>query len=168
MNLDETKDILARVSAVDGRELSEVTAQAWQELLSDLNHTVAVRAVKLAQKDHHIRWIEPKHILAKVPLATAELNRETQLEKTNGAEEWVACPKPSNFEDLVSFYNALRKVAPWKTEKFSGMMTVGSDQVKPQPHIRPLSALELQREIEKSAESVGWDIPEAEWADHAS
>lgn len=168
MTLDETKDILARVSAVDGRELSEVTAQGWHDLLSDLSHTVAVRALMMAQKDHNIQWVQPKHILAKVPNATAELNREAQQEKTHREDEWVSCPKPTNFDELVAFYNALRKRAPWVTEKPSGMMTVGTSQVKPQVHMRQLSGLELQREIEKSAQSLGWEIPQAEWVDHGA
>lgn len=163
MNLQETKDLLARVSAVDGRELSEVTAQAWQELLAQLSHTVAVRALKLAQQDQNIQWVQPKHILGKVPNATAELNREAQVEKTHSEDDWIACPKPSNFEEMVAFYNELRKKAPWPSEKPSGMMTVGGSHIKPQVHMRPLSPLELQREVEKSAERAGMTIPQARW-----
>lgn len=163
MNLRETKELLARVAAVDNRELSEATAEAWHELIGDLDFTVAKRALKLAQRDQNVQWLQPKHIVAKVHDATAELNREVQSEKTQREDEWVPCSKPSNFDEMVNFYTQLRQKAPWATEKPSGMMTVGTGHTRPQPHFRQLTGLELEREVERSAESVGWKIPEPRW-----
>jgi sugar-specific transcriptional regulator TrmB len=163
MNLRETKELLARVAAVDNRELSEAMAEQWQELIGDLNFKVAKRALKLAQRDQKVQWVQPKDIVAKMHDAIAELNREVQSEKSEEQEEWVPCPKPSNYDQMVSFYRELYQKAPWATEKATGMLTVGTTHSKPQPHHRQLYNLELDREVEKSAEAVGWTIPQPEW-----
>lgn len=163
MNLRETKEILARIAAVDNRDLSEATATAWHEVIGDLEYTVAVRALKLAQRDPKTSWLQPKHLMEKVHEATAQLNRELQAERAEDDQEWVPCPKPVNFDEMVHFYTELKKVSPWPTEKPSGALTMGTSYTKPVPHYRQLSPLEIDREVRKAAEKVGWDIPEPIW-----
>lgn len=163
MNLRETKEILARIAAVDNRDLSEATAEAWHEVIGDLDYTVAKRALKMAQRDPKVAWLQPRHLMEKVHDATAELNSEQLREKAQDEGDYVPCPKPDNFEELVAFYTELKKVSPWPTEKPSGAMTMGTSHTKPVPHYRQLSGLELDREIQKAADKVGWKIPEPVW-----
>ncbi len=94
MHINETKQILARVAAVDSRELSEAMAQAWHDIIGHIDYTVAVRAVILAQRDPQIQWIQPKHVLGKAVDATLELNRELRRNQYPD-DTWKEDPQPT-------------------------------------------------------------------------
>lgn len=163
MDLSETKEILARIAAVDNRDLSEATAKAWHEIIGELNYSVAVRALKLAQRDPKVNWLQPKDIIAKVHDATTELNKEQQAEKIQDQREAIPSPKPSNFDEMIHFYTELKKISPWPKEVPSGAMTMGTQHSKPVAHYRQLTPMEIDREARKAAEKVGWEIPEPIW-----
>jgi len=84
MNKEQTVDICKRVFTVEGRTDTAEIDKAWHDLLQGLDVEVANKACSLALQDHNIHMVTPKHILAKVPAAVAELNA---LLKSAGGEE---------------------------------------------------------------------------------
>lgn len=93
MNLTETSNLLKHVSAVEGRVATQEVTAVWHKLLEGLDYEVASKATMLALADHNIFQVAPKHVLAKVPAAVAELN--SMLRKAGMAEDtWRAEPQP--------------------------------------------------------------------------
>lgn len=163
MNLSETKELLAKIAAVDNRDLSETMAKAWFEVVGGLSYRVAERALILARRDPKIDWLQPKHIMEKSRDAIAELNREETAEQTPEETGWVACDRPSNYEEMVEFYRKLWEVAPWERYTKTGGMTAGTSYSRPQPIEIRVSGNELDRRIRESAKKVGWTVPEPRW-----
>lgn len=75
MNLNEIKQLLTEVSAIDNRKLSEQTAEAWEAVLRFMPLDIAREALHLARKDDRINWLEPKHIVAWAKEAAFKLDR---------------------------------------------------------------------------------------------
>ena len=93
MQLAETMSLVKHVCSVEGRQATPETASAWHPLLEGLDYEVASKAAMLALADHNIFQVAPKHVLAKVPAAVAELN--AALRKAGLAEDlWKAEPQP--------------------------------------------------------------------------
>lgn len=93
MNGNETRQIFEHVQKVEGRVATAEVARAWHDLIGGLDFEVASRAASLALSDHNIMSVAPKHILAKVPAAVAELN--AVLRKSSMDEEsWKSEPQP--------------------------------------------------------------------------
>lgn len=89
----QTKQIFEHVQKVEGKIATQEVARAWHDLIGHLEFEVANRAATLALSDHNILSVAPKHILAKVPQAVAELN--AILRKEGVAEEdWKSEPQP--------------------------------------------------------------------------
>jgi hypothetical protein len=163
MNLTEVKELLAKVAAVDNRDLSEITAKAWYEVIGGLSFRVADRALVLARRDARINWLEPKHIIEKSRDAIAELNREETAKQEPEEGAWQACSKPTNFDEMCEFYRKLWEVAPWDRYVQTGGFTAGTSYSKPQRIETRVSATELDRRIRESAKKVGWTVPEPRW-----
>lgn len=163
MNLTEVKELLAKVAAVDNRELSEVMAKAWFEVIGSLSYRVAERALVLARRDSRIDWLMPKHIMEKSRDAIAELNREETARQEPEEGAWQACDRPSNFNEMVEFYQKLWQVAPWERYTHTGGFTAGTSYSKPQRIETRVGATELDRRIRESAKKVGWTVPEPRW-----
>ena len=163
MNLTEVKELLAKIAAVDNRDLSEITAKAWYEVIGSLSYTVADKALVLARQDPKINWLEPKHILEKSRDAIVQLNRQEALDQEPEESGWQPCDKPSNFEEMVTFYRELYKVAPWDAYTKTGSYTAGSTHTRPRQISRLVSEAELQSRIQQSADKVGWTVPVAQW-----
>jgi hypothetical protein len=83
MQPQETKQILDFIAASDNRNVSEQTYGAWHLLLENLSFSMCREAAVMALKDPEIRWVEPKHILAKVSkiidTEQANIRREAAL-----------------------------------------------------------------------------------------
>jgi len=75
MNLNETKQLLTEVAAIDNRKLSEETAKAWQAILGFMPLDIAKEALHLARKDDRINWLEPKNIVSWAKEAAFKLDR---------------------------------------------------------------------------------------------
>lgn len=163
MNLTETKELLAKIAAVDNRDLSEVTAKAWFEVIGGLSYTVAERALVLARQDPKINWLEPRHILEKSRDAVGLLNREQMMEQEPEENYWKSCDKPTNYNEMVEFYRKLYEVAPWDAYTLTGSYTPGTTYTQPKQITRLVSDTELASRIRQSADKVGWTIPEARW-----
>lgn len=163
MNLSETKELLAKVASVDNRELSETMAKAWFEVIGGLSYRVAERALILARRDSRVDWLMPKHIMEKSRDAIAELNREEVAEQVPEETTWVACDRPSNYDEMVEFYQKLWKANPWERYAKTGGMTSGTAYGKPQPIEIRVTGNELDRRIREKAKELGWTVPEPRW-----
>jgi hypothetical protein len=93
MNIEETKTVAERVATVEGRVVSNEQVKGWHELIGHLQFEVANRAATLALQDHQVPQVAPKHILAKMQAAVAELNA---LLRQNVSDEstWRSDPEP--------------------------------------------------------------------------
>ncbi len=93
MNVAEARSLLEEVSAIDNRKLSTELVTAWHKIIGHVDYKVAERALVLARRDATITYLEPKHIVAKLPFAIAELNEElrsSEIEQT----KWKSDPQP--------------------------------------------------------------------------
>ena len=137
VTLTEVKELLSKVAAVDNRDLSELTAKAWYEVIGGVSYDVAQRALILARQDPRINWIEPKHILGKSRDAILDLNKERASHTMPDEDRWTPSQPPSNYAEMVKFYKDLYKIAPWHVD--------------------------TDIAIQRSADKVGWIVPVAKW-----
>jgi len=147
MTLTEVKELLAKIAAVDNRDLSEMTAKAWYEVISGISYQVAERALVLARQDPRINWLEPKHILGKSRDAIMELNQEQAKKSIPDEQRYNPSPPPKNYAEILTFYRELYKVAPW--DPYTGNVVA--------------YGAELDRRIQQSADKVGWTVPVPIW-----
>ena len=66
MNQNDLASVVDLIAAADGRNVSEQTYGAWFLVLGHLDFRLARDAALEAMRDDTIRWVEPKHVLAKV------------------------------------------------------------------------------------------------------
>ena len=62
MNISETRELLQDIAAIDKRNITPETIQAWHSILGHISLEVAREAHKLARKDLSINYLEPRHI----------------------------------------------------------------------------------------------------------
>jgi hypothetical protein len=92
----ETKQILDFISAADGRNVTEQTYGAWHLVIGHLTFEQTRQAALMALQDVDIRWVEPKHILAKVAklIATKEAD-DRRMAALNATPEPKGLPMPN-------------------------------------------------------------------------
>jgi hypothetical protein len=62
MNLNETKELLKEIAAVDNRKLDAETLTVWHGYVGHLKYEVAREALRLARLDDRVNWLEPRHL----------------------------------------------------------------------------------------------------------
>ncbi len=80
MNLNETKLILKDVALLDNRKLDEAVAMAWHSVIGLIPYDIAKEALKLAQQDATIKYLEPRHIVGWAREAAFRLDRQKKKE----------------------------------------------------------------------------------------
>jgi hypothetical protein len=75
MQLTETKEIIRQVALVDNRKVSTDTIEAWHNIIGRIPFDIAQEALKLAQQDASIKYLEPRHIVAWAKEAAFRLDR---------------------------------------------------------------------------------------------
>jgi hypothetical protein len=75
MNLNEIKQLLTEVSAIDNRKLNDQAAEAWHSVLSFMPFEIAREALHLARKDDRVIYMEPKHLVSWAKEAAFKLDR---------------------------------------------------------------------------------------------
>ena len=80
MNNAESAQIVDFVVAADGRNITPQTYGAWHLVIGHLDFEQARTATLMALQDTDIRWVEPKHIIAKVAklIQTAEADQRRE------------------------------------------------------------------------------------------
>ena len=86
MNLNETKAILKDIALIDNRRLDEAVAMAWHAVIGFMPYDIAREALRLAQQDPTVKYLEPRHIAGWAREAAFRLDREKpkKLESTTG------------------------------------------------------------------------------------
>jgi len=155
MNINETAQLLSKVSAIDNRPVTDDAVKAWHEVIGHLSWPVAERATVYALQNPNVLRVDPKHVLAEVRRAINELNNELdeQAERIDGF--WRK--KPLNYQAIEDFYTELWKRKPWAFQVKSGVTKKGM------PVMRNLYGDELDREVRKSALACGMTVPEPVW-----
>ena len=67
--------MLKRISAVDNRKVTPQTVEAWHDIIGRVPLDIATEALKLAQQDPSVRYLEPRHIMGWVKEAAFRLDR---------------------------------------------------------------------------------------------
>lgn len=76
MNRPELTVLLARIQVLDNRQVDELTLQAWEPLVADIEYQAAVDAVN-AHFRESTAYLLPAHIIARVRAARAALEQPT-------------------------------------------------------------------------------------------
>lgn len=104
MRPEETKQIVDFISATDGRNVTEQTYGAWHIILNEQDFEQTRIATVLATRDESIRWVEPKHILAKIAKLKADADAEQRRERALTYEdkrEGTPMPKCQHSKGLL-------------------------------------------------------------------
>ena len=114
MTLSEMRDLLEQVAAIDNRKVTPEHVKAWHDVCGKITFTVAERALILARRDATVQYLEPRHVMAKVAVAAAELNDEERKKDTNAEQGWKREPIPvckahdlpiTKCQDCVTYMN---------------------------------------------------------------
>lgn len=76
MNISETSKILDKVSAIDNRKVTPQTLEAWHDIIGRVPFDIATEALKLAQQDASVKYLEPRHIMGWVKEAAFRMDRD--------------------------------------------------------------------------------------------
>lgn len=90
MNKIETKAILDSIAAIDNRKVTPEIVEAWHEIIGQLPFDIAKEALKLAQQDSQVKYLEPRHIFGWAKEAAFRLDRHKpndQLQNLRGTPE---------------------------------------------------------------------------------
>ena len=89
MNISETKSLLDAISAIDNRKVTAEVVDAWHQILGQIPNDIAREALKLAQQDASIKYLEPRHIFgwAKEAAFRLDRNKVVQAENLRGTPE---------------------------------------------------------------------------------
>lgn len=94
MNKSETELLVRKVAALDNRIVTDESVDAWHEVVSHIDFTVAERALVKARQEVNINWLEPRHVVAKARDAIIELNEEAYALAREAEDEGRADPEP--------------------------------------------------------------------------
>lgn len=75
MNITDTKALLDSISAIDNRTVTVDTLNAWHGIIGNIPLEIAREALKLAQQDSSIKYLEPRHIVGWAKEAAFRLDR---------------------------------------------------------------------------------------------
>jgi phytoene dehydrogenase-like protein len=76
MNKIETKKILDIISAIDNRKVAVETIEAWHMVIGFIPYEIAIEALRLAQQDVSVKYLEPRHIVSWAKEAAFRLDRD--------------------------------------------------------------------------------------------
>jgi len=91
MQISETKEILRQVALIDNRKVNEETIEAWHRVIGHIPFEIAQEALKLAQQDASIKYLEPRHIVGWSREAAFRLDRN----KPQQPEQFVKVEQPT-------------------------------------------------------------------------
>lgn len=118
MQASQTSDLLAELAAVDNREVTQLTVEAWHEVIGHLEYAVARRALVKARQNITIDYVEPKHILAHAQHVIADDEREAR--KLESPDRGKFPPAPANLDAMSAAWNDpvafAREVSTYNTQ----------------------------------------------------
>jgi len=90
MNITETRTILEKVAAIDNRKVTPESLDAWHDIIGAIPFDIAKQALKLAQQDSSVKYLEPRHIMGWAKEAAFRLDKE----KPKAPESITGDPMP--------------------------------------------------------------------------
>lgn len=78
MNKLETKTIIDRVAILDNRKVTPEVIEAWHSVIGSIPFEIAQEALKLAQQDSTIKYLEPRHVYGWAKEAAFRLDRQSR------------------------------------------------------------------------------------------
>jgi hypothetical protein len=89
------RDLLEQVAAIDNRKVTPERVKTRHDVCGKITFTVAERALVLARRDATVQYMEPRHVMAKVAVAAAELNDEERKKDPSADKRgWKREPIP--------------------------------------------------------------------------
>lgn len=76
MQITETKEIIRQVAVIDNRKVSQEVIEAWHVVIGAIPFDIAKEALKLAQQDPTIKYLEPRSIVSWAREAAFRLDRQ--------------------------------------------------------------------------------------------
>lgn len=110
MNKIETKTIVDCVAAIDNRKITPEIIEVWHGIIGSLRFDVAEEALRLAQSDPQIKYLEPRHIVGWAKEAAFRLDRN-QMPDDLKATESVPPPKCKHGTSLPLCLPCCRELA---------------------------------------------------------
>lgn len=90
MKLSETTLLLRQIATLDNRKVNDEVIAAWHEVIGQLPFDIAKEALKLAQQDASVKYLEPRHIFGWAKEAAFRLDRNKlsdQVQNLRGTPE---------------------------------------------------------------------------------
>lgn len=91
MKKTECAELMKEISAIDNRNVTLETVEAWFAVIGQIPYDIAREALRLARKDDRIDYLEPKHIVSWAKEAAWKLDRE-QNNPVPQTNDWVRQP----------------------------------------------------------------------------
>ena len=76
MKLSETTLLLRQIATLDNRKVNDEVIAAWHDVIGQLPFDIAKEALRLAQQDSTVKYLEPRHIISWSKEASFRMNRE--------------------------------------------------------------------------------------------
>ena len=76
MQISQTKEIVRQVALIDNRKVSPEVIEAWHSVIGSIPFDIAQEALKLAQSDSTIKYLEPRHLVGWAREAAFRLDRQ--------------------------------------------------------------------------------------------
>jgi hypothetical protein len=92
MKLSETTFLLKQIATLDNRKVNDEVIAAWHEVIGQLPFDIAKEALKLAQQDSSVKYLEPRHIFGWAKEAAFRLDRTKPNEQVQNLR---GTPEPS-------------------------------------------------------------------------
>jgi len=109
MNRAECVKLLKEIAAVDNRQISQDTVDAWHKIIGVVPYDIAQQALHLARADERIQYLEPKHIIAKSKVAAEEMDRQERINNPQVQQDkGVPCPRCIH-EECITFCKECNK-----------------------------------------------------------
>lgn len=76
----ETKQLLDQIATIDNRKVTPETIEAWHLVIGQIPFDIAKEALKLAQQDASVKYLEPRHIFSWAKEAAFRLDKNKMPE----------------------------------------------------------------------------------------
>lgn len=129
MQISETKEILRRVALIDNRKVSPEVIEGWHSLIGSIPFEIAQEALKLAQQDSTIKYLEPRHVYAWSKEAAFRLDRNKPLQVAKG--EPSPQPKCKHDRLLLECLPCCRELKPLAGQPSETILVFAKENVLP-------------------------------------
>lgn len=128
VNFDEAKGLVALASAVDNRQISDITVNEWMHALRGLEIGDCVEALREHRREKPGVYLEPGHIAAGVKRTIATANQRAARELTATYEKpWHPAPSRDLLDRMSAAHRDPILSAALRTEYHDELRAAGFD-----------------------------------------